>query len=127
MITEVQLIAAIRQIAARAPHRVYNTGGSASNCSYLPNELNSCGCIVGEGLIELGIERALLDVIDQELAPIGPVGWGSDPVIDVLSNSVRPDALNSEWVSQVQAGQDSRLPWGAAVAAADRMFPQAGA
>lgn len=115
MITLSQLIERIRIVAATEPDFVY----PPIVCTYLPNEMAHCGCIVGEALADLGVDRALLQIIDH-LAPQGiPVNWAARPVIAVLGDVVERDALLSLWVSRVQNLQDEGVSWGDAIKTAD--------
>lgn len=116
MITESQLIERIRIVAATEPDFVYQCAGA---CNYLPNQHNCCGCIVGEALIDLGVDRSLLQVLD-DWAPQGiAVSWGSNPVLSLFNGILEPKALVSPWVRRVQAAQDDYQTWGEAIRNAD--------
>jgi hypothetical protein len=122
VITEKELIDAIRQVAATEPDRVYKTDSSQSACSYLPNALNPCGCIVGEALALLGVPREVLSQADRlGMTALGSE-WGSPRLAEILEEYVTTEALESPWVCAVQEAQDLHEPWDAAVEGADALF-----
>lgn len=121
-ITLLQLIEAIRQVAAGEPDFVYDTADRTASCDYAPNALNRCGCIVGEALALLGVPRERLARLDMMAAGNGQINsWGTRPLAGVLADLVEPDALYSYWVILVQTAQDGGRSWAEAVAYADEL------
>ncbi len=120
MITEQQLIEAIRQVAATEPDRIYYTDWGGPTCNYLPNRKNTCGCIVGEALSLLGIPREKLEALDALGATLPGSAWGSRATQSELAGLLTLEALESPWVCMVQQKQDAHYTWAHAVEYADR-------
>lgn len=118
MITQSQLIEAVRCIAGTKPDYIYRA--SSGRCTYRPNINNpDCGCIVGEALLHLGVPVKRLERIDQRCVDYDPVAWGTTGPKAILADLFEPDALDSRWVASVQFYQDQGHPWAAAIRRAD--------
>lgn len=126
MITEAQLIERIRIVAATEPDFVYDN--NRGSCTYLPSGNVTCGCLVGEALLDLGIDRGLLQIVDDWAEQGISVNWGSDPLVDLLGKETQFEhaALVSPWVKQAQIAQDGDQSWGEAIVTADRVAAENG-
>ncbi len=118
MITQPQLIEAVRYVADTEPEFVYTREG-VWTCTYRPSSPNHCGCIVGEALVHLGVPVALLEQLDQRAYTYSDAAWGAAGTALILQAVVAPEALFSKWVKQVQYYQDQGRSWGMAVRMAD--------
>ncbi len=125
MIDESDLIGEVRQQAHAEPARVYKKGGVVGACLYRPGPTNpQCGCIVGEALTQLGVPAealARMDGADPDWVPTfgSATGWADDEALVILGGHLTAEAIQSPWVSEVQAGQDRGMTWEQAVATAD--------
>jgi hypothetical protein len=125
MISLSLLIEKIRIVAAAEPYTVYRTDGMRSRCNYLPNGRNTCGCIIGEALLDAGVPKDKLDELDRAMLPgdDGPLwvatGWGDEGALRILQGLLTHEALTSAWVAFVQEMQDGNTPWAEAVRQAD--------
>lgn len=110
MITIQRLIARVRKLAKANPDYVYDPGenelGIRNDCMYAPDE-NQPGCIFGQALEAEGIHPS-----DD---------WEGNSIDNILEDlGVKMTPAQKDWVANVQNNQDSRLPWGKAVAEEDK-------
>jgi hypothetical protein len=116
LISEAQLIGAIRRVAAENPEYVYE----GDRCTYRPNKDNDCGCLIGEALTRLGVQDGVLASIDKMPVGVATTLWGAEEVQTALRPYLTPEALNSLWVYHVQRWQDGGSTWGEAIVLADQ-------
>lgn len=114
-ITAEQLVQKVREQAQAHPDKVYKKDPNVnvgSACVYAHSK--EPGCIIGWGLHDLGWPLEDLQALDlgEESGIMDVICAGEIPGIHQGDDGV-------EWLRQVQIYQDSRDPWGEAVARAD--------
>jgi len=119
----IDLIDAIRKLAANYPDAVY-ANGTMGACSYsqgaVTNGPERTGCIVGQA-------AALIGVSNQEIEHGGETGYGE--FLDTLAKNKWLDTDSKsigdqyDWIGRVQERQDSGVEWGEAVKSADHHNP----
>lgn len=122
--TQKQLVAKVREIVSLRPGVKYkpdevrdpDNPGHVS-CLYGKGTCSdgSEGCIFGQALVALGVDRGSLD--DGEI--LGEISEVLDS-LDIADNNGM-----DEWCMVVQKRQDEGKSWGEAVAIADEKFPLA--
>jgi hypothetical protein len=117
VITEAQLIAAIRKVAADNPDVTYDRGPDDALCEYRPNARNPLGCAVGAALTSLGVPDEALQELDG--AGDESTAWRTGGPRLALGKFVQDKALASGWVSAFQMWQDQGKSWRAAALRAD--------
>lgn len=113
MTDAIQVIKAVREVAAEQPDHVYRKPDDASNCHYVDRDNGDRvpGCLVGQGLWKVGlIDGSLFDDYDVN-------GAGVAGILDYVQIDCLP--IQSEWLERVQNRQDAGATWGEAVAYAD--------
>lgn len=106
-VTADQIITEVRRLAAEKPDFVYEKPEFSAFCLYMHGE--EPGCIFGQALHNLG-----WDVTAPDAGTI-------NTVLD--DNDVHRTERQALWMREVQHEQDTRTPWGDAVAKADEEFP----
>lgn len=119
MITTEQVVNEVRRLAAEQPDFVYVNPVDPENadCLYVHNwgvldQPVVGGCIAGQALLNLGVPAWKLH--EEEYTSVGAIL--SKVGVTVDRGSDRDDL---DWLDNVQAKQDIKIPWGAAVTAAD--------
>lgn len=99
-----QLIAKVREIAAKRPDFVYEVPDGGDVCQYV-HEDGEPGCIFGHAFTALGVEP-------DQLAKLDGVG-----VITGVLDKLEIEHTEEEraWCAMVQSLQDTGDPWGEAV------------
>jgi hypothetical protein len=128
-ITVSDVINQVRLLANQNPDFVYRPSYERTGhegCSYVTGSEGK-GCIVGQALANLGVERSVLASVEGEHAVGALVAVGivrsEDP-----HHASRGDAWSPEekWLMAVQRQQDDSKPWSEAVARADQMHDALG-
>lgn len=113
--TVADVVAKVRELAAANPTFEYRSHErqvalpASPTCSYLPDEWNPLGCIVGAALRSLGVPEDVLRSHE---------GLGAGPMLSALFGD-RVDHVVDDWFTVLQQAQDTGHPWGEAVATAD--------
>ena len=89
--------------------------GNTMSCSYLPDDLNPQGCIMGAALTEMGATRKMLESIEGN----GVIVIFDEPQWGEITEELDED--DSRWLQLVQRAQDVGLRWEVAVTYADQM------
>lgn len=131
MFTVEDIVTEVRRLAAAEPHFVYGdqpgAPGPHEDCGYAgcrPYTTEGRPCIVGQALINLGVDREAL--ADKVMPASALAIWlaergyldhqGGYPT---TTTGRRP----WQWLDCVQGQQDQRYSWGKAVRDADRRVP----
>ncbi len=129
-ITQKQLVAEVRKVAAANPTFVY-TKGEDGGCNYRDkSEDNRGACIIGQALANLGVsneDRTAWDNRDE--AGIASLFYNRGDDADYPSDfpvTGDNDTDEVEWLQDVQHSQDQGDSWGTAVYNADRDYPNVG-
>lgn len=105
-----RLIAIVREKAAAEPNRVYHPPVVDGPCVYVHDGEPSC--LVGQALwVDGQIDCSLEEQDDLNIDTIGKL---------LYHLGLGLDEEEVHWLRNVQARQDNKHPWGAAVAWADR-------
>jgi len=114
-----RLVAEVRALAAEKPDFVYTAiafhadrHGGGEKCSYVHGD--ECGCIIGHAAVRAGMSLDELREKDDD---------DEDTSVSVQFAEYGLSADRMGWLSKVQHGQDTKLPWGAAVSKADDEIP----
>jgi len=131
-----ELIATVYTVASERPDYTYK----GDVCSYVPTELDPCGCLFGAALAKLGVPVGRLARLDHasitgdavSIRQIIEKDWITD---DTGNWQARDRAI--EWCAHVQEVQDRyvydhethdtadyRFTWSSAVQSADRCYPK---
>lgn len=111
-VTEDELIADVRRLAAQFPERVYLTG------RYLPASEQIPACPLGECLRARQVPVEVLELLDEDDLFAG-VPWGSQKAYEVLRGWVQHQARDSAWLMHLQWAVDLPKPLSLAVKIAD--------
>ena len=116
------------EIAMASPNNVYRSGGSHEPCAYLSgSNLNgSIGCLIGQALVALGCNRAILEKFDELNNPPGalipdPETCSLQRLLAELHITFTDKDL--EWLAAVQSQQDCKDPWGSCLAENEKLLP----
>lgn len=137
-----EIIERMRAAAKARPDYVYQTPDQPwlpqGDCVYFEGGDNTCpSCLVGHGIAPLvgpdAFELRQLPLDDDapedenvfEVKRFHLEDQDSRAVIDWLSGSADLDCTPEQggWIAYVQAAQDRKTPWGAAIAEADEIHP----
>lgn len=94
------------------PDFVYNSPLKSGECVYVSGGEGSC--IVGQALINLGVDIDILKASDYALVELGDGDMASS-VIDKVLDVEDDDSDLIYYIDDVQREQDQRTPWGAAI------------
>lgn len=109
-----ELVSKVREVAKENPTFVYtkkphdDQSFSAGGCEYTPDKMNPYGCIIGAGLLKMGIDTTQPPWNDNE------------PIDTILEGEAFTHYKQVKWLHVVQDCQDNGHPWGQAVETADR-------
>jgi hypothetical protein len=114
-----KLIETVRQKAAENPHFIY-TPPDGDQCVYVHEGKPSC--IVGHAL---WAEELIGPELEKDTSRVGhygdvPNGTTAPILLEYLNLTLNGGEV--EWLNMVQSHQDNDVPWGRAVATADRNF-----
>jgi hypothetical protein len=116
-----QLVARVRDLAARYPDAVYKGERGLFGCSYVAGRVDngpdSCGCLLGQAA-QPGT-RLHTAMQERSARGIGSMCAGLGAVAVMT--------LDVEWLHTVQNFQDAGKTWGNAVVIADKIKPLGGA
>lgn len=119
-VTDVQVIAALREVVAESPERVYEapptmpTLPGGTSCFYVHRTAEGAvpGCLVGHVLHRLGVPLSELEKWE---------GAGAqDPTLATLNILGDNDEYAVRMLVEVQSTQDNGAPWGTALSLADQ-------
>lgn len=114
VVTYMEIVTAIRQLAAEMPDFVYKKPDGADNCSNLNGGCEKypdhTGCIVGQAVRRCGLNVPSEHEFNSARVLI------SDQTMDVDSHAVA-------WISVAQGSQDNGDSWQEAVERADIAYP----
>lgn len=106
-----ELVSAVRALAAENPDKVYESPDEG--CYYIHE--TDCGlvggCIVGQAAIKVGVPVEVLRGFDKR---------GDHAGVAHTFTEFQLSASVLSWLTFVQESQDHGVPWGEAVAGADR-------
>jgi hypothetical protein len=129
MFTVEEFLLAVRDRINRSPENVYN-----GNYSYEAgaNEDGSEGCVMGQVFVELGVPKEGLDrrcgaadgggSIHNVYGAMEKTGGVNEFLVEWEERNA-DWRLALRWALDIQSSQDSHIPWGSALAAADRKWP----
>lgn len=110
-----QLIAKVRELAAKHPATKYVPPGHYTGCKYTKGEAGGgCGCLLGQALVSLqpDLLPLLMHLDAKENVTID----------DLLVDHISIDGF-VPWLTEVQQNQDMGKTWSVAVATADMRCP----
>lgn len=109
------LVQKVREIAAANPDFIYrpvkDESGLFPRCSYSRN--GQASCLIGQGMAALGVSIEVLEQLDEEGKSVGLIYSGDE-------------SQDIQWLDEVQAYQDSQMPWGRAIENADAWIAEHG-
>lgn len=133
-----RIVNKVRNIANAYPDAVYNTDEDTGQCSYykgfVENGPDQEGCIVGQAMVPEIAVTISGDVIEACTDGLNLIYWqeaidaGYDAIEGGFPIEEYPDVSDDvapllNWLSEVQALQDSGYSWGTAVKQADERYP----
>lgn len=111
------LIAKVRELAEESPDFVYEA--LRPNLCFYATGQNCDGCIFGQALLALGVEKDVLEGFDQR--NLSGQSSGIEPILDLLD--IGASERQKEWCTAVQRAQDRGASWSEAVKDADETYP----
>lgn len=114
--TAADVVAQVRALAAANPDYVYPGALDGGECSYVYDRLGSGtgqGCLIGQALQALGVEREWLRDHGDDAISMPNAGPSSASQV-LRSLGVADDGDSYEFLDDVQARQDGGERWGGA-------------
>ena len=124
MPTPQELVSAIRKLVKESPnavyHSVFDKVKGKYNCLYGHGQAtnNRCGCLIGQGLVDIGIELLpQWDNFEHEV--------GNCLSAFAVSKYIWPDCPYeiAEWLDVLQGEQDNGAKWQQCLEEADKAHP----